>query len=209
MCAAKLNLYPGPSGGAIPSFGQPVVRELRPMTEEQLFQLLLALLPSVVVLLVTVILIKRFLAGREQEQRTALSAEVRKEDRRHTLPLRLQAYERLTLFLERISPGYLVLRVHKSHMTAGMLHDELTATVREEFEHNVTQQIYVSDRAWQKTRQAKEETIRLINMAYAQSGDGPTATDVSQRIFEMVGRLSHTPSEEAMVVIKDEVRKLF
>ena len=179
------------------------------MTEDQIYQLLLALLPSVVVLIVTVYLIRQFMTGRDHEQRTAVMAELKKEDRKHTLPLRLQAYERLTLFLERISPGYLVLRVHKGHMTAGMLHDELTATVREEFEHNVTQQIYVSDRAWQKTKQAKEETIRLINLAYAQTGDGPTATDVSQRIFEMIGRLSHTPSEEALLAIKEEVRKLF
>lgn len=179
------------------------------MSEDQIYQLLLALLPSVVVLLVSVYLIRQFLGSRRSEQHVTMLAEQKKEDRRHTLPLRLQAYERLTLFLERISPGYLVLRVHKSHMTAGMLHDELTATIREEFEHNVTQQIYVSEKAWQRTRQAKEETIRLINLAYAQAGDGPSATDVSQRIFETVSRLSRTPSDEAMMVIKEEVRKLF
>jgi hypothetical protein len=179
------------------------------MTEDQIYQLLLALLPGVVVLIATVYLVRQFTTSRQAEQRTAITAEVKKEDRKHTLPLRLQAYERLALFLERISPGYLVLRVHKSHMTAGMLHDELTATVREEFEHNVTQQIYVSEKAWQKVRQAKEETIRLINLSYAQVGDGPGATDLSQRIFETVSRLSHTPSDEAMMAIKEEVRKLF
>ena len=179
------------------------------MSEDQLYQLLLALLPGVVVLIATVYLVRQFTQARQTEQRAGMLGDVKKEDRKHTLPLRLQAYERLALFLERISPGYLVLRVHKSHMTAGMLHDELTATVREEFEHNVTQQIYVSDKAWQTVRRAKEETIRLINMAYAQVGDAPGATDLSQRIFEAVGRLSHTPSDEAMMAIKEEVRKLF
>src|SRR5262245_51508551 len=113
------------------------------MTDDQIYQILLSLLPGVVVLVATVYLVRQFTQGRSGEQKTAAMAEMKKDDRRHTLPLRLQAYERLALFLERISPGYLVLRVHKSHMTAGMLHEQLTATVREEFEHNVTQQIYV------------------------------------------------------------------
>ncbi|MBL7964983.1 MAG: hypothetical protein JNM31_14205 [Flavobacteriales bacterium] len=179
------------------------------MFEDRLFTVLLVLLPSVVVFLTAFYLIRQFLAQRTGSRRDELLNEMKREDRGRTLPLRLQAYERLTLFLERISPGYLVLRMHKSHMTAGMLHDALTATIREEFEHNVTQQIYVSDRAWQKVRQAKEETIRLVNLAYAQAGEGPTSTDLSQKIFELVGRLSHTPSEEAMAAIKEEVRKLF
>src|SRR5204862_1036100 len=106
------------------------------------------------------------------------------------LPLRLQAYERLVLFMERIAPGPLVLRVHKSHMTSGMLHGELIATIREEFEHNVTQQIYVSDKAWGKVRQAREETMRLINLSYEQVGDVSSGTELSRQIFENVSRLS-------------------
>ena len=68
--------------------------------------LLLAVLPSVVVFLTAFYLIRQFMQARQGER----TAELRKEDRRHTLPLRLQAYERLVLFLERISPGGLVLR---------------------------------------------------------------------------------------------------
>ncbi len=179
------------------------------MTDDQIYQLLLALLPSVVVLLVTVYLIRQFLSSQGAQRQTDRLTEMKKEDRRHTLPLRLQAHERLALFLERIGPGYLVLRVHKANMTAGMLHDEITATIREEYEHNVTQQIYVSDRAWEKVKKAKEETIRMINLAYAQVGDGPSSTDLSQKIFETVSRLSHVPGDEAMLVLKEEVRKLF
>lgn len=179
------------------------------MSDDQLYQLLLALLPSIVVLLVTVYLIRQFLSSQGTQRQGDRMAELKKEDRRQALPLRLQAYERLALFMERIGPGYLVLRVHKANMTAGMLHDELTATIREEYEHNVTQQIYVSDKAWEKVKKAKEETIRLINLAYAQAGDGPTSTDLSQKIFETVSRLSHVPGDEALVVLKEEVRKLF
>ena len=179
------------------------------MSDDQVYQILLALLPSVVVLLTSVYLIRQFTGSRQNEQLQQRLSELKKEDRKQALPLRLQAYERLALFMERISPGYLVLRVHKSNMTAGMLHDELTATIREEYEHNVTQQIYVSDKAWSKVKQAKDETLRMINLAYVQTGDGPSSTDLSHKIFETVSRLSHTPSDEALVAIKDDVRKLF
>ncbi|MCB0792277.1 MAG: hypothetical protein H6595_01770 [Flavobacteriales bacterium] len=167
--------------------------------------LLLALIPSIVVFLTAFYILRQFI-GREQAGRIA---EIRREDHRHTLPLRLQAYERLVLFLERISPGGLVLRVHKSNMTARMLHAELTATVREEFEHNVTQQIYVSDRAWALVRQAKDETIRIINIAFEHTEDHAPGTALSQQVFETAGRLTHLPSDAAIVGIKEEVRRLF
>ena len=108
---------------------------------DKLFQILLVLLPSVVVFLTAFYLIRQFLGGRTAEANNLHLADIKKEDHKQLLPVRLQAYERLTLFLERIKPGPLVLRVHKSNMTSRMLQSELTATVREEFEHNITQQI--------------------------------------------------------------------
>jgi predicted AlkP superfamily phosphohydrolase/phosphomutase len=94
-------------------------------------------------------------------------------------------------------------------MTSRTFHAELVATIREEYEHNVTQQIYVSDKAWSKVRQAKEETIRLINLSYEQTGDTSSGTDLSRHIFENVARLTHTPSQECLVTIKEDVRRLF
>ncbi|HEX2617306.1 MAG TPA: hypothetical protein VHL57_07165 [Flavobacteriales bacterium] len=179
------------------------------MTGDQLFQVLLALLPSLVVFLTAFYLFRQFLAGKAREDDTHRVMEIKRDDRKHTLPLRLQAYERLTLFLERISPGALVLRVHKSNMTSRMLHVELLATIREEYEHNVTQQIYVSDRAWQQVKMAKEETLRIINIAYEQTGDNPSGTALSQRVFETASRLTHLPTQEAILGLREEVRKLF
>ncbi|MCB0767239.1 MAG: hypothetical protein KDB95_08525 [Flavobacteriales bacterium] len=176
---------------------------------DPLVQVLVAVLPSVVVFLTAFYILKQFFNSRAAERAAERMAEVRKDDHKHTLPLRLQAYERLALFAERIAPGALLLRVHKGNMSARMFHAELVATIREEFEHNVTQQIYVSDKAWSKVRQAKEETIRLINLSYEQTGDTPSGTELSRRIFENVAKLSHTPSQECLVVIKEDVRRLF
>ncbi|MEO8590787.1 MAG: hypothetical protein ABI432_15535 [Flavobacteriales bacterium] len=168
-------------------------------------QVLVAILPSIVVFLTAFYLIKQFMGMRMSDR----IAEFKKEDHKHVLPLRLQAYERLVLFMERIAPGPLVLRVHKSNMTSDMLHGVLIATIREEFEHNVTQQIYVSDKAWGKVRQAREETMRLINLSYEQTGDVSSGTELSRRIFENVSRMSHTPSQEGLLTLKEEVRRLF
>lgn len=168
-------------------------------------QVLVAILPSVVVFLTAFYLIRQFTGTRMSER----IAELKKEDHKHVLPLRLQAYERITLYLERIQPGPLVLRVHTSNMDARDLQYELLRTVREEYEHNVTQQIYVSDRAWGRVKQAKEETIRLVNLSFEQTGDGRTATELSRKIFENVAQLTHTPSQEALLAVKDEVRRLF
>ncbi len=176
---------------------------------DPLVQVLIAVLPSIVVFLTAFYLIKQFTGARSADRQADRVAEVRREDHKHVLPLRLQAYERLALFAERISPGALVLRVHKGNMSSRMFHGELVATIREEYEHNVTQQIYVSDKAWSKVRQAKEETIRLINLSYEQTGDTPSGTDLSRHIFENVAKLSHTPSQECLVAIKEDVRRLF
>ena len=172
-------------------------------------QVLVAVLPSVVVFLTTFYTVRHFLGARAAERNAERMADLRKDDQRHVLPLRLKAYERITLFLERISPGALVLRVHKSNMGARALHGELIATVREEFEHNVTQQIYVSEKAWSKVKQAKEETIRLVNLSFEQVGEMAPGTELSRKIFENAARLSHTPSQEGLLTIKDEVRRLF
>jgi predicted AlkP superfamily phosphohydrolase/phosphomutase len=94
-------------------------------------------------------------------------------------------------------------------MDAGQLHGRLVSTIREEFEHNVSQQVYVSDATWARVRQAKEETLRLINLSYEQTGGKGSGSDLSRRIFENLGRLSHTPSQEGLVAIKEEVRRLF
>ncbi|MDX9751716.1 MAG: hypothetical protein RBT71_11590, partial [Flavobacteriales bacterium] len=133
---------------------------------DPLILVLVAVLPSVVVFLTAHHLIKRLTDAHRSERQGERMAELRKEDRRQTLPLRLQAYERLTLFLERMQPGALVLRVHQSNMSAGTLHAQLVATIREEFEHNVTQQVYVGDAVWEKVRQVKEEMIRLVNLSF-------------------------------------------
>ncbi len=116
----------------------------------------------------------------------------------------------LTLFLERISPGPLVLRVHKSNMTSQMLHAELLG-------HDPRGVRAQCDAADLRERPclgpgedaARRKRIRIINIAYEQTGPSTSGTALSQRVFEVASRLSHLPTQEALLAIREEVRKLF
>ena len=172
---------------------------------EYIFQILLVLIPSTAVFLTAYLLIRNYF----QNERKQRSFEIKKEDRSTILPMRLQAYERCVLFLERISTGNLVLRVHKSHLTSKMLHTELVRTIREEFDHNITQQIYLSDTAWEQVKWAKEETIKLINLASEKVPEGSSGVELSKKIFEFASELSVQPSQEAIIYLRKEARNAF
>ncbi len=144
----------------------------------------------------------------DEENRRRLH-EYKRDDHKSLIPLRLQAYERAVLFLDRINPGELVLRVHKSHMDSRTLHRELLLTIKEEYGHNVSQQLYMSEKAWATVKQASEETKRLMNVALEKSGDKATGTDYSRHVFETLAQLPHTPSQAAIQVLRAEFQGLF
>lgn len=125
------------------------------------------------------------------------------------LPLRLQAYERLALFLERISPNVMVLNQHEPGMNVAEFQQRLLDAVRTEFEHNVSQQIYVSDAAWNITRRAKEEVARLINTSAAALDAEAPSYQLSKRMFDTMLENEDFPTHRALMTVKAEVAQLF
>ena len=120
-------------------------------------QLLISVGPAIVVGVVAYYFFNRFMENEDGRRRFLLH----KDAQANTLPLRLQAYERLTLFLERIQPAQLLLRVKP----AGDKNDYerlLVAQIEQEFEHNLSQQIYMSSECWNVIKSAKNSTIKLI-----------------------------------------------
>jgi hypothetical protein len=103
-----------------------------------------------------------------------------------TLPLRLQAYERMSLFLERISPSSLLLRLAPSATNAIELQHILLNDIREEYNHNVAQQIYISNDTWDQIGFAMNEVIADINKAAAEVSPEAPATDLGKKIFSIV-----------------------
>ena len=168
-------------------------------------QFLFYTIPAVIVLAGCYFLVKKFL---DNEQKIRL-LEMKKEWQKDILPLRLQAFERMVLFLERISPNNLLMRVHKPGFTAKEFQIELHATIRSEFEHNITQQIYLSSQSWAVAKSAKEEIIKLINTAAAKLDSNATAMDLSAGIFEIIIKNELKPAQNAIEFIKKEARTIF
>lgn len=172
---------------------------------EYLFEFLKIVAPSVVVFLTAFFLIKMYLEKASDKQVKEMKAEANKT----ILPLRLQAYERVVLYLERISPNNLVMRVYQSGMSGRLLQADLVKVIREEYEHNMTQQVYVSANTWILLKNAKEETIRLINVAASQVHPDASGIELSQVIFETAAKLEKLPTDIAITYAKTEAQKLF
>ena len=158
-------------------------------------------LPSIVVAALAYLLIKQFI---QKEQ--LLNQQQQKPDMQKTiLPIRLQAYERLILLLERISPASLILRVSQPGMSAAQLQSALTQALREEFDHNLSQQVYISAKAWEDVKSAREELIRTINTAATALPAGATGADLAAQIFT----LSLQPGKQTLQFAIDELKQEF
>jgi hypothetical protein len=144
---------------------------------------------------------------RFEETRSKLSID--KARMEIVVPARMQAYERIILFLERTQPENLVRRVLRSNLTARAFQSEMTAAVRSEYEHNISQQIYVSLNAWAMVKTATEETIRLLNVAGTKVSANDSATELGEKILEITSQIGRFPTELAIENIKKEFAQYF
>ncbi len=163
-------------------------------------------LPSLITFLTAYVILKVFLTG-EKDQR---ELEVRAAHYKESLPIRLQAFERLAIFLERITPTSLLQRVNKPGMSALDLQKTLIASIRLEFEHNLSQQIYISPEAWGMIVQVKEEMVGIINKVGSNIPDVATGKDLSRAILEyFINNDQVMPTQKALDTLKTEVRKIY
>jgi len=172
---------------------------------DEIFEILKYTIPSLVVFVVAFFIMKKFL---DNEYRK-LQYELKKGNMKTVVPIRLQAYERSTMFLERISMDNLIKRITKPNMTSKQLHLALISTIRTEYEHNLSQQIYMSNDGWEAIKKAKEETLKVVHMSMAQIGNKGSAMDLTTTIFTNMEALRNTPSQIAISTLKKEVKYLF
>ena len=125
------------------------------------------------------------------------------------LPLRLQAYERMCLFLERITPNNLVLRLAGSTESTLEFQQVLLRDIRQEYHHNLAQQLYLSTHAWELITKAQNEVTSLINQAAAEVSPEAPANDLARKIFEKVVEQDIQPTTHALKVLNDEFRRVF
>ncbi len=136
--------------------------------------------------------------------------ELKKASIQHTLPLRLQAYERSVLFIERINPSNLFIRLQSPGMTAIQLHQLVLAEIRAEYQHNISQQIYVSDVSWTVVKRIKDETIGIVSSALNSLPAEASAMDLSKSVLTHLANLeSENPYDVALSLIKRDIQNLF
>ena len=172
---------------------------------EYVWILLAVFLSSGAVFLTAFLILKQYL----QHEKAARMLEIRMQNQKQLTPNRLQAYERVVLFLERITPNSLILRIYQPGMSAFQLQSALIKAVREEFEHNLSQQVYITTPAWELVRNAKEETIKMVNVAASKLSDSANGNELSTTLIELTMQSGPGAGKKAIDFIKEEIRQLF
>ena len=130
----------------------------------------------------------------------------RKDLSKHALPIRLQAHERLALFLERISPSKLIQQIQPGSDDKKLYELALVFRVNEEFEHNLTQQIYVSNKCWEMVTTSKNATMMFIKQI-AEDENVKTAQDLQKALIERSAQ-EEVPTNIGLAFIRSEVSEL-
>ncbi len=123
--------------------------------------------------------------------------------------LRLQAYERMTLFLERINPPNLIPRIAVSGQSVLAFQSLLLQSIREEYEHNLSQQLYISDLAWESCKTAKETIVQLIIQLASSFDNSDDASLLAGKILTSGFKKENNPIENALSLLKKEIREQF
>ena len=161
------------------------------------------LLPAIVVGVIAYYFFKGHTANEEGRRRYL----IQKEAQNKIIPLRLQAYERLTLFLERIDPNKLLIRIKPYSDELQKYEDLLIKNIDQEFEHNLTQQIYITHDCWNLINAAKNATMQVIRQS-AMNEKVDNADKLRESLLNhFMGEV--TPSQKALAYVKKEVRELF
>lgn len=172
---------------------------------ETFLEILKFTIPALVVGAIAWILIDRMLQN--EEQRRMLQIRLKNTDL--FTPLRLQAYERLTLLVERMTPANLIQRVSQPGMKAKDLKVMLIQEINAEFNHNLSQQIYVSHQVWSVIRAVKEQIVNMVNIAYTRLPEDASAIDLTKSIFAIQLEMNEIPTQKALDFLNKEVHLIF
>ncbi|MFT6166854.1 MAG: hypothetical protein ACJASF_001547 [Vicingaceae bacterium] len=172
---------------------------------EVVLEILKYIIPSIVIFVGMYFILNSFLNSEERKR----ELKYRTDNQKLITPIKLQAFERMILFLERINLSNLVMRSYANGMSAKALQSKMHATIREEYEHNIALQLYIPNGTWKMIRSSKEETVKIINGCADQLNDGASGMELSQLILELVGKVETTPTDIAIEALKNEVVKTF
>lgn len=162
-------------------------------------------LPASVVLYAVYLVVRSFII-REIELK---KLEVRSRSIETILPSRIAAYERMTLFLERVTPQNLLVRLNNPDYKARDLQKVLLDEIRNEYNHNVSQQVYMSEEVWNLIKNAKEDLILMINDAASGMTPENTGIDLAKKIFHLTMDKKVDAMAHALSELKKEIQQIF
>lgn len=162
-------------------------------------------IPALLVLLATCLVLWKML----QEDREKRAFELKRKSQKEITPIRLRGYERLSLLLERTTPEALLRDLDVQNLTAQQISSLLMQKLRLEFDHNLSQQIYVSDEAWEAINNAREQMVLFLSTMARQFPPETNGLEVAKLMLTAYAENGETPHQKAMKILKDEVRELF
>ncbi|MBP7184054.1 MAG: hypothetical protein KBA06_00980 [Saprospiraceae bacterium] len=171
---------------------------------ELFWDLMKVFLPAFMVFLTAYVFLKNYFEKNIILENMKLNAKQSKM----TLNQKLLAYERLALLAERLNLTNILLRVKQPDMTVAELKYALLTTIQVEFEHNVTQQIYVSQDLWDIIKMAKDFTVNLVLKAEEGLDPRSSAQPMIDNILSFESQLQSTAWDKALIAIKNEVSKI-
>lgn len=171
---------------------------------ENLYDILKITIPAILVILTAWIVLRTTLKSDQERRRQELIL----QNSKTITPIRLQAYERIILFLERISMESLLVRVSTPDMTAVQLHSTLLTTIRAEFEHNLSQQIYMTPQSWEVVKNARSNTIKIINTEMEKTPPDSPGLAFSKKLLEKIMEMDTEPTKAAIDFVKAEIARI-
>ena len=162
-------------------------------------------IPALIVFFTVVVMLRAWSRNEEKRRKKEFNMHLTDD----ILPVRLQAYERSILLLERISPDSMIMRISRNDFTARQLQQELLSNITSEFEHNIAQQTYLSSEAWEKIKIAKNQVINLVNETAGEVTPDASGPTLGKLILERLTELKNPPSQAAIDFLKQEVKTLF
>ena len=168
--------------------------------EDKILESIAYILPAAVTGFVAYYMFNGFLNNKNTEKKLEILAQQKKE----SLPIRLQAYERLLLFCDRINPVKMLMRIPPISTNTDDYLELLIANIAQEFEHNLVQQIYISDETWTAIYAAKNAITNKLKLVAESS---TSANDLRENLLIDYSKAT-PPTETAIAFIKNEVKKL-
>lgn len=159
-------------------------------------------LPAIIVFLSSYLILKKYLDA----QLDLKSIELRARYSKDAIPLKLQAYERLLLFCERISIPNLIMRLKTNTMRVEDLQRAMMISIQKEYEHNMAQQLYASPKLWDIISLVKNDMISMVDGAAKSLAPQESAKMLSDALFDQLNKLDRSPVDVAITAIKEEAK---